>query len=295
MILVLGEILFDVYEDHKRIGGAPFNFACHLRRLGFPVRLITRIGNDAYGREIADILHGLGFDPNDLQVDDAHATGVVQVVLDSGGVPRFDIRPDAAYDYLDLKLDLDRVSAPDRAQIDLVYFGTLIQRTARGFERTREFLAQAGPGTLRFCDLNLRPPYIFPEVVAASLRLADILKLNRDEFEYVLAQCAKEGAPIEAEAWLMRHFGIDTLALTDGARGSRVFRDDQVVTAPSPQTAVVVDTVGAGDAYAAILAAGILKGLPMARTVALAGEFAARVCAISGAIPDDMSLYPALV
>ncbi len=291
MILVVGEILFDVYEDHKRIGGAPFNFACHLRRLGFPVRLITRVGNDAYGREIAGILRGSGFDPGDLQVDDAHPTGAVQVELDSGGVPRFDIRPDAAYDYL----DLDRVSAQDLAQVDLVYFGTLIQRTRSGFDRTRGFLAQAGPGTLRFCDLNLRPPHIFPEVVAASLQLADILKLNRDEFDYVLAQSATEGPMVEAETGLMRHFGIETLALTDGARGSRVFRDGQVFTAPSPQTSVVVDTVGAGDAYAAVLAAGILKGVPLARTVALAGEFAARVCAISGAMPDDLTLYPALV
>lgn len=290
MILVVGEILFDIYGSDKRIGGAPFNFASHLRRLGFPVRLISRIGNDAHGHEIAAILHGAGFDPDDLQVDAVHPTGVVQVMLDSQGVPQFEIRPDVAYDYI----DLEHVSGLDWAQIELVYFGTLAQRTYSAFDRMRSFFLQSGPGVLRFCDLNLRPPFISRDVVATSLQLADILKLNRDEFEFVLAHCVPEGSLPKAEFRLMRHFGIKTMALTEGADGSRIFHDGQVFRAPDRPSAVVVDTVGAGDAYAAVLAAGILKELPMARTVALAADFAAGVCAVSGAIPGDPALYPSL-
>ena len=91
MILVIGEILFDVFEKEKRLGGAPFNFAYHLKNLGFPVRYISRIGKDAYGREILNILGRNHFNIDDIQIDDEHDTGTVFVQLSSSGNPTFHI------------------------------------------------------------------------------------------------------------------------------------------------------------------------------------------------------------
>lgn len=290
MILAIGEILFDIYADHIRIGGAPFNFAYHLRRMGLPVRLITRIGNDDFGRRIAGILREARFDLEDVQVDNRHPSGVVEVMLDGRGVPQYDIRADVAYDYL----DLDRVRPLNWSQIDIVYYGTLQQRTERAFERLHAFLAQAGDNTLRFCDLNLRPPFNRPEVVAASMHQADILKLNREEFSFVLTHMSDIGAMADPAQGLMRHYAISTLAVTDGARGCRVIHQGLTFDVPAPEVPSVVDTVGAGDAYAAVLAAGIVKALPMRRTLTLAGDFAARICGIPGAIPDDPTIYPKL-
>jgi fructokinase len=102
MILVVGEILIDVFDHYQRIGGAPFNFAFHLKQLGLPVRLLTRIGDDRPGRDILDMLERQGFDPQDVQIDSRHPTGTVRVALDDQGVPQFDIHTGVAYDHLDL-------------------------------------------------------------------------------------------------------------------------------------------------------------------------------------------------
>jgi fructokinase len=289
MIVVIGEILFDIIGDRKRIGGAPFNFAFHLRQMGHPVRLITRVGDDPNGREIVDILRTHHFDADDIQIDKAHPTGVVDVVLDHQGVPQFDILSDAAYDHLDLT---SKPLIDDRAQ--LVYFGTLLQRTAAGFDQVQRFLAQVGPAAICFCDLNLRPPHVHDHVVAAALRHADILKLNTDELAFIKAHWGGPEPIPELMAWVMQTFNVDTLALTRGDRGSCVVHAGQVVEIPLSATEGVVDTVGAGDAYAAVLAAGMLRGLPLQRTVALAADFAARICTIPGAIPSDPHFYDAL-
>ncbi|MFO7497130.1 MAG: PfkB family carbohydrate kinase [Desulfobacterales bacterium] len=122
MVLVIGEVLFDVFPQYRRIGGAPFNFAYHLHHLGLPVRFVSRIGADAPGREVLAFFESCGLDAGDLQLDPTHATGQVQVSLDNDAVPTFDIRPNMAYDHIDVDRNLEKLlAAPPR----LIYFGTL--------------------------------------------------------------------------------------------------------------------------------------------------------------------------
>ena len=130
MILALGEILFDIFPDYRRLGGAPFNFAFHLKQLGFPVRFVSRVGEDRNGKEIRAAVKAHGFNPADLQVDSRHATGTVAVSLNDTGVPTFDILPNVAYDHIDFTPAVGSL-LEDCA---LIYFGTLIQRTDRGFQ-----------------------------------------------------------------------------------------------------------------------------------------------------------------
>jgi fructokinase len=137
MILALGEILFDVFPDYRRLGGAPFNFAFHLKQLGFPVRFVSRVGKDRNGKEIRAAVKAHGFSPADLQIDSRYATGTVAVSLNDTGVPTFDILPNVAYDYIDFTPAVGSLLE----DCTLIYFGTLIQRTERGFKNLQNILS----------------------------------------------------------------------------------------------------------------------------------------------------------
>ncbi len=287
MIVVIGEILIDMFQDYERIGGAPFNFAFHLKKLGFPVRFITRVGKDRHGKRIIDMLEKNGFDLADVQMDSRHASGTVRVDLDERGIPHFDIRANVAYDHLDL--NIADMSGADGA--DMIYFGTLLQRTDAACRQVQRFLSNAYGGARRFCDINLRPPHVNLEAVAGSLRHADLLKVNEAELADI--QRAFDGPTSENDVmpWLMETFTVGAVALTMGSRGSLFYGHDGSIASPTAPSPPIIDTVGAGDGYAAILAAGCLRQVPWAKTLRQASDFAARICGISGAVPDDDAFY----
>lgn len=290
MIMVIGEILIDRFVDYERIGGAPFNFAFHVKQIGWPVRFLTRIGKDAQGRQIRRALTDSGFRSEDIQIDSRHPTGVVNVALDHGGIPQFDICRDVAYDYL----DLSRIRQPELSDVQLIYFGTLIQRTPPGCRQVQALLEQVAPGTCVFCDINLRPPHINTEAIRTSLRYADILKLNTEELMRISAMFSGPEDETGAIKWLMRTYGISQVVLTLGANGSKVISGKGTSASPPVKIETIVDTVGAGDAYAAVYAAGYLKGLPTQSILGLATEFAAQVCGLPGAVPSGTAPYQIL-
>ncbi len=287
MILVIGEMLIDIFPDYQRMGGAPFNFAFHLKKLGFPVRLISRVGDDRHGRSILSMAEQNGFDTADIQIDTQYPTGTVQVTLDDAGVPRFDICQDVAYDHLALGPDV--LSGVDNAR--LIYFGSLLQRTDAGCRQITDFLTHRGKGGVRFCDINLRPPHVNRRAITESLRHADWLKLNDDELSEIQR---RYDAPSDDEAllpWLMETFDIQRVALTHGGKGSTVAWPGGRIHRSATPIGTVLDTVGAGDGYASILAAGYLRGLPWEAIIAQASRFAGRICKIPGAVPDDDAFY----
>jgi fructokinase len=233
------------------------------------------------------LLKKSGLDAEDVQIDVHHPTGLVEVALDNQGVPQFDICVDAAYDYLDLR----RVPAVDVSSAKMIYYGTLIQRTEQGYRQVQEFLEQMQPPTRGFCDINLRPPHIHPKAIQSSLQHSDILKLNTQELMQISAM--NDGPPDETAAahWLLQTYAPSQIVLTMGANGSKVITADQAITSPPAHVEAIVDTVGAGDAYAAVFAAGCLKDLPLERTLAMAAGFAADICGLPGAVPADIGLY----
>lgn len=288
MVLVVGEVLIDCFPDYRRMGGAPFNFAYHLKRLGVPVRLITRIGDDADGRSIQRRLDQSGFALEDLQVDPHHGTGRVEVSLDDRGVATFDILTDVAYDHL--RLD----HLPGGAgwkETRLIYFGSLAQRTPRVADQLASMLARRGPNTRCFCDINLRPPHDTAAVVQACLAQADILKLNDAECRQIARMTGAPAGVVDSARWLMDRYGIDLVAVTMGAEGSCIVTGQEVVEAPAPPPVRVVDTVGAGDGYGAVLALGLLRKASLETIAAAAAGFAARICTLPGAVPEDDRFY----
>ena len=288
MVFVIGEILIDVFPEYKRIGGAPFNFAFHLKRLGEDVRFITRIGQDAEGQDILRHLEQAQFCLQDIQIDNHHATGTVRVTVDPQGLPQFQILPDAAYDYIQLNRCLPLTGD---VPIDMIYFGTLIQRTESGFRRVREFLAQKDQATKCFCDVNLRPNCYHKPVVENALRQAHILKLNAEELVSIQKMWASTESRPRFVYRLLRLHKIEMIALTKGDQGSALFTRVAQLKMSAPQIQSVVNTVGAGDAYAAILAIGYLHQWPLGRILSVASAFAGEICKIPGAIPDDDDFY----
>ena len=287
MIVVIGEILIDMFQDYERIGGAPFNFAFHLKKLGFPVRFFTRVGIDRYGKRIIDMLEKNGFDLADVQMDSRHPTGTVRVDLNARGIPDFDICANVAYDQLDL--NIAEVSDADGA--DMIYFGTLLQRTDAACRQVQRFLSHLNRGVRRFCDINLRPPHVNPDALAGSLHQADLLKVNESELADIQRTFDGPAAENDAVPWLMDTFTIGAVALTRGSRGSVFYSHDGSIASPTVPSFSILDTVGAGDGFAAMLAAGWMRQIPWVETLRQASDFAARICSIAGAVPDDDAFY----
>ncbi len=291
MILALGEILFDVFPDYRRLGGAPFNFAFHLKQLGFPVRFVSRVGEDRNGIEIRAAVKAHGFNPADLQVDSRHATGTVAVSLNDTGVPTFDILPNVAYDHIDFTPAVGSLLE----DCTLIYFGTLIQRTDCGFKNLQRILSARKSNTKCLYDINLRPGGYTSQVVRESLNHADLLKLNEEELDVLKAMHVQKRDEDRFVAFLREHYAIGVVALTRGHSGSTLFTADGRFDATTPVVENIVDTVGAGDAFASVLAAGYLRDLPAPKILNAATRLAAHLCTVAGAIPDDSDLYADVV
>ena len=288
MILVIGEILFDEFPNYRRLGGAPFNFAYHLKQFGFNVRFISKIGIDDAGKEILHKLELARFDLDDIQLDDVHPTGSVKVRLDTNGTPQFDIISDVAYDYIDFVPEY-HATLIDAAK--MMYFGSLVQRSEAGFENLQAFISRKSSETLNFYDINLRPGCYNNAIIEKSLLKTDILKLNTDELEELKQVLSLKINNDEFIYHLMEEHSIRTVSLTKGEAGSELFTDQGCFSSNPAEPIAVVDSVGAGDAYAAMLAAGLLQKWRPEEILERASLFASRVCEIKGAIPDSASFY----
>lgn len=279
-IVVLGEILWDVFERTRRLGGAPLNFAAHLRRLGHPVGLVSGIGDDELGREAAERVAALGLDPDLLQTTSRFATGRALVRLGPDGSAEFTIERPAAYDAIEL-------AAPELqalAGADWFYYGTLFAATARG-RRVLERVLEALDGASRFYDLNLRPGADSPALVESLLASADVVKLNETE----LARVSEfAGLPRHPEAFchaVSARYGLRAVGVTLGERGCAMWVRGTFVEARA-ESIVVADTVGAGDAFAAAFLHGLIRHWPAAEIADFANRVAAGVASRHGSLPD---------
>ncbi len=277
----------DVFPDYQRIGGAPFNFAYHMKKMGFPIRFISRIGVDGVGNEIASFATDAGFDSSDFQIDRQHPTGRVDVKLDDVGVPHFAIATDVAYDFIDFDSLIDERNG---LFPQLVYFGSLIQRTKRGFQNLQTFLTKLPSETIRFYDMNLRPGCFDEKLITRSLAAADVLKLNEEELKTASKIMGRGNTEMDTVRDMKKQFGLKIVAVTKGATGSALYTDDDLYEIEAPDIKVV-DTVGAGDAYCAALALGALSGWDPEKMASKATLFSARICGIQGAVPSTDKIY----
>jgi fructokinase len=294
--VVFGEALVDEFPTEQVVGGAPFNVARHLAAFMAPALVITRIGRDRNGAAVRAEFERFAMRDAGLQLDPMEETGRV-VVERSGQGHRFQILPRQAYDFIDAA-----AAAASLADVEagIVYFGTLAQRE-EGSRAALDAVLAATPAT-RYLDLNLRTGQYVESTVTRSLEAADIVKVNEEELQALFQwyfQIGPNESPLATEEVhaacraLMDRFGLETLIVTLGHRGSVVFLQDGSLIAnrDNPAPPFVIDTVGAGDAFSSIFLLGRARGWPLALTLARANEFAGAICAVAGAVPRDLNFY----
>ncbi len=288
---IFGEVLFDRFPDGSEVlGGAPFNVAWNLRGLGLNPLLLSRVGADPLGDRILAAMDAFGLDSSGIQRDAAHPTGTVEVEL-RDGEPRFDIVADRAYDYI---AATDRVAESGHATADpgMIYHGSLALRGRQSSETIHRLVAQEqtreDPAEV-FFDVNLRSPWWDHARLEGWIQGADHLKLNEDELESVVPEA---GSIAERARDLLSRTRVQSLFVTRGARGARAFTaaGEESDTRASAEVSVV-DTVGAGDAFASVLMVGILSDWPLQTALQRAREFAEAVVGIRGATTLDPDFY----
>ncbi len=286
MILVFGEILFDVFPWGKRLGGAPFNFAYHLKKMGLDVRFVSRVSLDSNGIDILDFLDKNNFHIDDIQIDPSSRTGTVNVLESDNGEHFFEIEKNTAYDNLEYS---ERVRSLINKKPDLIYFGTLQQRTEKGSDTVHRILNEASGKSRLFCDLNLRQDFYSKEIIKSSLLFSDLLKLNCEELDIILKMLFEDNK--ENPSALLNEYNISDIIITKGKHGSTWTTRDKNEEYQNAGKIIIEDTVGAGDAFAAVAAAGYLQKLPVKKIIKLAGGFASHICTVKGALPETDSYY----
>lgn len=277
VIAGVGEILWDVFPDGPRLGGAPANFACHAAALGDEAWIVSAVGPDELGKRAMQQLRSHGVHCDDVQCDST--TGRVDVTLDAAGKATYRFAADCAWDNLDWTDRLESLARRSAA----VCFGTLGQRSPRSRETIRRFVAATRPDALRVFDVNLRQNFYDRDVIVASLELASAVKLNEDELPIVLELCGVRGeSEHDMLTWLLDRFDLRLAALTCGPSGALLMTPTEESRAPAPDVAVV-DTVGAGDAFTATLVHDFLRDVPLNRINQHANAVAAFLCSQPGA------------
>jgi fructokinase len=280
-IVGLGELLWDLLPTGKQLGGAPANFAYITNLLGDTGIPASRVGRDSLGDEALQRLSQLGLGANFVQRDPAHPTGTVKVEVDRTGQPRFDISEPVAWDFLEFTPPWQQLAS----QADAVCFGSLAQRSAQSRSTIRRFLRAMRPEAVRIFDVNLRQNFYTAPVLAESMQLATIVKLNHQELPKIMRLFEWEHRGEEASArQLLDSYDLKLVCVTRGNGGSLLISPDER-SEHAGFSVKVADTVGAGDAFTAALVHGYLRGMALSQINDAANRVGAWVASQPGATP----------
>jgi fructokinase len=286
-IALFGEVLADIFPDKYVMGGAPFNVARHLNAFDFHPVLITRTGQDALKDELLQEMNAKNMDTKGVQHDPVYPTGQVKVTLTQGNAS-YDILPDQAYDFIHAGMT-HMITMSIKPEI--TYFGTLAQRGVKSRLALDQFLSDGK--SPRFLDINLRKPWYNKHTISRSLKRADIVKLNEDELAIVAQTFSIAGQDLQAKAIaLIKQFQLQEVIVTCGAEGAWTINHEGILTHVKAHAMLeMVDTVGAGDAFAAVYIVGLLKGWTVEDRLTRANAFASAICGVRGAVPEDLTFY----
>ena len=283
LVIGMGEALWDVLPEGRKIGGAPANFAFHAGQAGMDARVVSAVGRDALGDETLLTLQQKGLNTDAVARVD-FPTGMVQVTLSEGGIPQYDICEDVAWDNIPFTPALDELARNAQA----VCWGSLAQRSEVSRNCIYRFLdaMPSEQGRLKVFDINLRQHFYSIDVIEASCQRANVLKINEEEL-VIVSELLRLGTPqVEQQCrLLLERFSLDMLVLTCGSNGSYIFTPVETSFRVTPLVQVA-DTVGAGDSFTATLVADLLKGASVGVAHEHAVQLAAYVCTQQGAMAE---------
>lgn len=280
-VAIFGEALFDQFPGGQQIlGGAPFNVAWHLQAFGQRPCFISRVGHDASGAKIKQAMQTWGMAVENLQTDPDYPTGTVQVTINNGE-PGYEILADQAYDFIAAQeLDSER-------QFSVIYHGTLALRNGTSEQALQDLIARH-QGKV-FIDVNLRAPWWRKETVNQWLVKAHWIKLNHEELMHLSPQ---QNTLQDAMHWFLAQHRLEVLVVTCGKQGAlAINRAGELIEVAPTADLAVVDTVGAGDAFAAVLLLGMQQDWPLQLTMERAQSFASALVTQRGATVQDLSFY----
>lgn len=279
-VVGIGEVLWDVLPEGKKLGGAPANFAYHVSQFGLNSRVVSAIGNDKLGTEIERDFSEKGLEGIIEKV--AYPTGTVQVSLDDNGVPNYTIKENVAWDNIPFTTALKELAQHTCA----VSYGSLAQRNIVSRETIHAFLdAMPKEGAYKIFDINLRQNFYTKDIICESLERCNVLKINDEELVAVSRLFGYPGIDLQDKCWiLLAKYNLKMLILTCGVNGSYVFTPGHVSFVETPKVAVA-DTVGAGDSFTAAFVSAVLRGLSVSEAHKLAVNVSAYVCTQNGAMP----------
>jgi fructokinase len=277
----IGEILFDIFGETEKLGGAPINFAYHAAALGATGIAVTSIGNDRRGRKALEILKGKKMGVDCISMDEDHPTGYVVARIDGQGNASYEFPDDVAWDHL----RLNQRAMEMAPELDAICFGSLAQRSPVSRQAIRRYLAQTSDRALKIFDINLRQDYYTENTILESLKLADVAKLNEDELTVLAAVLNISGDDRTLLAAVVKRFSLKLAVLTRGPRGSLLVSRKESVEHPGVPIAEIADTVGAGDSFTAMVAIGMLNGEDLQTISERSNRRAAEICSRTGAMP----------
>jgi fructokinase len=281
-VVGLGEVLWDVLPEGKKLGGAPANFAYHAGQfLGMDKTIaISALGEDALAEETIEALkeHKLNY----LLPRVKYPTGTVQVTLSGDGIPAYEIMENVAWDNIPYTPEMAEIARNCRA----VCFGSLAQRYVTSWATIRQFLDDTPADCLKIFDINLRQQFYSKDVIEESFKRCNILKINDEELVVVNRMFGYDGLDMRQTCEKMvQDCGLKMLVLTCGTTGSYVFTDDGLTSFQDTPKVEVADTVGAGDSFTGSFCACILNGKPVQEAHKTAVAVSAFVCTQNGAMP----------
>ncbi len=279
-VVGLGEALWDVLPEGKKLGGAPSNFAYHAAQMGVKAIAVSALGEDKLGEETVAQLKEKKL--NYLMPRVPYPTGTVQVELDNDGIPTYDIKENVAWDNIPFNEDVKEVAQNTLA----VCWGSLAQRNVVSRETIYKFLDSTPTPCLKVFDINLRQNFYTKEIIRESMKRCNVLKINDEELVLIGRMFGYAGLDMENKCWLiLGKYNLDMLVLTCGVNGSYVFTPGAMSYQETPRVDVA-DTVGAGDSFTAAFCAAVLQGKPIAEAHKLAVDVSAYVCTQNGAMPE---------
>ncbi|MCM1370140.1 MAG: carbohydrate kinase [Candidatus Amulumruptor caecigallinarius] len=280
-VIGIGEALWDILPEGKKIGGAPANFAYHVGQFGLDSCAVSAIGDDALGKELLENFDRKGVN---YHIDTVpYPTGTVQVEIDQTGIPQYDIKENVAWDNIPFTPELKKLAGKTTA----VCFGSLAQRNVVSRDTINMFL-DAIPednNAMVVFDVNLRQGFYNKDILCHSMERCNILKINDEELVTVSRMFGYPGIDLQDKCWiLLGKYNLKMLILTCGINGSYVFTPGRVSFQPTPKVEVA-DTVGAGDSFIAAFISSILRGETVEKAHMKAVRTSAFVCTRQGAMP----------